>query len=101
MTIGLFGKKSLPTPPAPPAPYHTLTVNQVVEHTKTNPDDGLTTREASQRLELYGFNEISGHGNVSVFAILFRQIVNVLMLILVIAMIISFIFKDYVEGGSF
>ncbi|CAG8652022.1 5612_t:CDS:2 [Funneliformis mosseae] len=97
--MGLFGKKTLPTPPAPPAPYHTLSINQVVEHTKTDPDDGLTTREAAHRLDLYGFNELSGQGNVSALSVLFRQVANALMLVLVIAMIISFVFEDYVEGG--
>ncbi|CAI2163036.1 10099_t:CDS:2 [Funneliformis geosporum] len=97
--MGLFGKKTLPIPPAPPAPYHTLPINQVVEHTKTDPDDGLATSEASHRLDLYGFNELSGQGNVSALAVLFRQVANALMLVLVIAMIISFVFEDYVEGG--
>jgi P-type Na+/K+ transporter len=99
--MGLFGKKHLSTHPAPPAPYHTLPVNQVVEHIKTDVDDGLTTQEATQRLELYGFNELSGQGNVSALAVLFRQIANALMFILVIALIISFVFEDYIEGGSF
>ncbi|GES94784.1 P-type II D ATPase [Rhizophagus clarus] len=85
--------------PDPPTPYHTLPVSQVSIHTKTDIDDGLTPQEAVQRLGLYGFNELSGQGNVSVFAVLYRQIVNALTLVLVIAMIISFVFKDYVEGG--
>ncbi|EXX53770.1 putative Na(+)-exporting P-type ATPase ENA5 [Rhizophagus irregularis DAOM 197198w] len=97
--MGFFKKKNLPTFPVPPAPYHTLPVNQVSIHTKTDIDDGLTPQEAAQRLELYGFNELSGQGNVSVFAVLYRQIVNALTLVLVIAMVISFVFKDYVEGA--
>ncbi|PKY43251.1 hypothetical protein RhiirA4_340958, partial [Rhizophagus irregularis] len=97
--MGFFKKKNLSSFPDPPAPYHTLPVNQVSIHTKTDIDDGLTPQEAAQRLELYGFNELSGQGNVSVFAVLYRQIVNALTLVLVIAMVISFVFKDYVEGA--
>uniref|UniRef100_U9UIM1 Cation-transporting P-type ATPase N-terminal domain-containing protein n=1 Tax=Rhizophagus irregularis (strain DAOM 181602 / DAOM 197198 / MUCL 43194) TaxID=747089 RepID=U9UIM1_RHIID len=98
--MGFFKKKNSSMFPDPPAPYHTLPVNQVFIHTKTDIDDGLTPQEAAQRLGLYGFNELSGQGNVSVFAVLYRQIVNALTLVLVIAMVISFVFKDYVEGGS-
>ncbi|CAB5394826.1 unnamed protein product [Rhizophagus irregularis] len=97
--MGFFKKKNSSMFPDPPAPYHTLPVNQVFIHTKTDIDDGLTPQEAAQRLGLYGFNELSGQGNVSVFAVLYRQIVNALTLVLVIAMVISFVFKDYVEGA--
>ena len=99
--MGLLGKNRLSTYPALPAPCHTLPVNQVAEHAKTDVDDGLTTQEATKRLELYGFNELSGQGDVSALAVLIRQIANALMLILSIALIISFVFEDYIEGGSF
>src|ERR1044072_2462790 len=99
--MGLFGKKRLSTYPAPSAPYHTLPIGQIAEHTKTDVDDGLTTQEATQRLESYGFNKLSGQDNVSALAVLLRQIANALMLILIIALIISFVFEDYIEGGPF
>lgn len=99
--MDFFRKKRLSVHLSPPAPYHTLPINQVVDHTKTDIDDGLTAQEATQRLGLYSFNELSGQSGVSALTVLSRQILNALMLILVIAMTLSFIFKDYIEGGSF
>ncbi|GBB85875.1 hypothetical protein RclHR1_12320002 [Rhizophagus clarus] len=61
-------KKRLPVYLIPPAPYHTLSINQVAGHTKTDIDDGLTVQEATQRLGLYGFNELSGQSGVSALA---------------------------------
>ncbi|RGB27499.1 cation transporter/ATPase [Rhizophagus diaphanus] len=96
-----MGQERLSICTALPVHCHILSINQVAEHTKTDIDDGLTAQEATQRLGLYGFNELSGQDNISAFGVLLRQLTNGLMLILVIAMIFAFVFKDYVEGGSF
>ncbi|CAJ0846142.1 4231_t:CDS:10, partial [Entrophospora sp. SA101] len=61
---------------------------------------GLTNEEVIEtRFPIYGLNELSGQGNVNAFMVLAKQFLNALMLILMIAMIVSFVTKDYIEAG--
>jgi len=66
-------------------PYHTLTVDQVVEHYSTNTAEGLTTQEATSRLKTYGHNELQGNDDIKWYKVLWRQVANTLVLILLIA----------------
>lgn len=62
-------------------PAHALTFQQVIEETKCNPDDGLSTTEAKQRLEKYGKNDLGDDGGVSASKILLRQVANAMTLV--------------------
>lgn len=62
-------------------PAHALTFNEVVEQTKCNPDDGLTTAEAKSRLEKHGNNDLGEDGGVSPAKILLRQVANAMTLV--------------------
>nr|CAG8519102.1 4370_t:CDS:10 [Entrophospora candida] len=80
--------------------YHTLQIEDITKHLNTNIEEGLTNKEVTEtRLPIYGLNELSRQGNVSVFSVFFIQVKNALMLILLVAMIFSFITKDYVDAG--
>ena len=58
----------------------------------SNKIQGLTSKEAKDRYELYGPNEILEINKVSAFKILFRQVrKNVVVYLLLISMILSFI----------
>lgn len=63
------------------APAHVLTFNQVIEETKCNPDDGLTTAEAKTRLEKFGKNDLGDDGGVQPAKILLRQVANSMTLV--------------------
>lgn len=63
------------------APAHVLTFNQVIEETKCNPDDGLTTAEAKTRLEKFGNNDLGDDGGVQPAKILLRQVANSMTLV--------------------
>lgn len=63
------------------APAHVLTFKQVVEETKCNPDDGLTTAEAKTRLEKFGSNDLGSDGGVQPAKILLRQVANSMTLV--------------------
>jgi len=62
-------------------PAHALTFQQVVEETKCNPDDGLTTSEAKSRHEKFGNNDIGDDGGVQPGKILLRQVANAMTLV--------------------
>jgi len=80
-------------------PAHALTFQQVIEETKCNPDDGLTTAEAKQRLDKYGNNDLGEDGGVSAPKILLRQVANAMTMILIAAMAVSFAIESWIEGG--
>ncbi|CAJ0833816.1 10045_t:CDS:10 [Entrophospora sp. SA101] len=71
-------------------------MNSIIKKSKR----GLTNEEVIEtRFPIYGLNELSGQGNVNAFMVLAKQFLNALMLILMIAMIVSFVTKDYIEAG--
>ncbi|KAI1315931.1 Na+ ATPase [Mortierella claussenii] len=80
-------------------PFHTLTVDQVAEHYSTNIHEGLSSQEATERLKKYGSNELQGNGGVKWYKVLWRQVANTLVLILLIATVLSFATKDFAEGA--
>ena len=69
----------------PETPFHTFSVEQVAEHYYTNTLEGLTSVEAAARLKIYGSNELQGNGGVKWYKVLWRQVANALVVILLIA----------------
>ncbi|CAI7655551.1 hypothetical protein PCG10_000893 [Penicillium crustosum] len=80
-------------------PAHSLSFEDVISELQTNSDDGLTTAEVKQRLEKYGENILEGDEGVSLAKIVIRQIANAMMLVLIIAMAVSFGIQSWIEGG--
>jgi len=70
-------------------PFHTLSVEQVADHYGTNIYEGLTSEEAANRLKTHGYNELQGNGGVKWYKVLWRQVANTLVLILLIASVSS------------
>lgn len=67
--------------------YHAMDANAVAEILKTDTELGLTEAEVTERQARYGHNELAGEGGVSVWKVLIRQLINIMILILVIAMV--------------
>ncbi|KAL4803263.1 hypothetical protein BDV18DRAFT_145496 [Aspergillus unguis] len=80
-------------------PAHTLPYEEILNELKVNSEEGLTTAEAKKRLELYGKNELEGGESVSLAKIIIRQVANAMMLVLIIAMAVSFGIQSWIEGG--
>ncbi|KAJ1655447.1 hypothetical protein IWQ61_004814 [Dispira simplex] len=80
-------------------PYHTFSVERVCDELTTNVHEGLSTTQAKARLEEHGLNQLKGQGGVSASKVIFRQVANALTVVLLIALVISFVVKDWVEGG--
>lgn len=79
--------------------FHSMTVIETVNHLSTDLELGLTSDQAEERLIEYGHNELQGGDSISPWRILFRQVANMLTVILFIAMSIAFISGDYAEGA--
>ncbi|KAJ5103539.1 ATPase P-type K/Mg/Cd/Cu/Zn/Na/Ca/Na/H-transporter [Penicillium argentinense] len=80
-------------------PAHTLTHEAVIRELGTGLDDGLSPEEAKQRLLDYGPNKLDEDEGVSVIKILVRQVANAMMLVLILAMAVSFGIQSWIEGG--
>ncbi|KAJ5166308.1 uncharacterized protein N7482_005089 [Penicillium canariense] len=80
-------------------PAHSLSFEDVIRELGTNSDDGLTSGEVKQRLEKYGQNILEGDEGVSIAKIFIRQLANAMMLVLIIAMAVSFGIRSWIEGG--
>ncbi|KAF8935795.1 Na+ ATPase [Haplosporangium gracile] len=83
----------------PETPFHTFSVEQTAQHYSTNITEGLSSTEASARLKKYGANELQGEGGVKWYKVLWRQVANALVFILLIATALAFATGDYAEGG--
>ncbi|EAS32084.3 potassium/sodium efflux P-type ATPase, fungal-type [Coccidioides immitis RS] len=81
------------------SPAHCLTYEEAIRELTTHPDDGLTAEEAKKRLETYGPNMLDEGEGVSVVKILIRQVANAMMLVLIMAMAVSFGIQSFIEGG--
>ncbi|GME41588.1 ATPase P-type K/Mg/Cd/Cu/Zn/Na/Ca/Na/H-transporter [Neofusicoccum parvum] len=80
-------------------PAHALPHTTVTTEVGADPNDGLTSAEAKQRIEEYGRNELGDAEGVAPGKILLRQIVNAMTLVLILAMAVSFAIQSWIEGG--
>ncbi|KAI4089246.1 MAG: hypothetical protein L6R37_008077 [Teloschistes peruensis] len=80
-------------------PAHTLPYSHVAEELGADRKQGLSDADAQKRVEQYGRNELEGGGGVQPAKILVRQIANAMILVLILAMVVSFAIKSWIEGG--
>ncbi|KAL7266004.1 P-type ATPase [Rhizina undulata] len=76
-----------------------LNYHDVITQLKTDPDNGLSEEEAKSRLAQFGPNELAGGGGVSATRILMKQIFNAMVLVLIMAMVVSFAIKSWIEAS--
>ncbi|RMG93948.1 MAG: cation-translocating P-type ATPase [Chloroflexi bacterium] len=69
--------------------WYKLSVDEVIRKLKTSPEHGLSETEAKQRLQQYGLNELEEKGIKSPWLILWDQLSEVMVVILIISAIIS------------
>ncbi|MFZ5448538.1 MAG: cation-translocating P-type ATPase [Thermodesulfobacteriota bacterium] len=80
-----------------PSHFHTLTPEQVFAALETGPQ-GLSQAAARERLASYGPNELGKARKISAIRILLRQFTNLLIIILLVAMIISFFLGERLDA---
>eukprot|EP01113_Clastostelium_recurvatum_P023065 TRINITY_DN275_c0_g1_i3.p1 TRINITY_DN275_c0_g1~~TRINITY_DN275_c0_g1_i3.p1 ORF type:complete len:1138 (-),score=341.07 TRINITY_DN275_c0_g1_i3:213-3626(-) len=81
----------------PPTNFHIQSSEAIIAQLNVDPKRGLTNEEAALRLQQYGPNELTGKGGVSFWKILFGQIANAMTLVLIIALILSAVTKQFIE----
>ncbi|HKY54281.1 MAG TPA: cation-translocating P-type ATPase [Anaerolineales bacterium] len=79
--------------------WHTLTAEEVLDHLKVE-DSGLTSEEAKKRLEHYGPNQLTEAPRPTFLQMLWEQLNNFVVILLIVASVISALLGDYVEAAA-
>jgi len=69
--------------------WYTQTAEQVTENLQVNVENGLDENTVNQRIEQYGLNQLIEKGSKSIWSMLYEQIVEPLVIILLLAAGIS------------
>lgn len=71
--------------------WHAVDVGRVLKELKVNQHEGLSSKEAGQRLNKYGFNRLESKKNKSLWKKFLEQISNFMVIVLLFAALISYI----------
>lgn len=77
--------------------WHAIEADKVIE-AMGSAQDGLSEKEASDRLIQYGPNELKQQQKTSLFIIFLKQFKNVLIYVLIVAMAISFFLGEVLDA---
>ncbi len=80
-------------------PWHAMTVEEVLNELKTSLK-GLSSREASARLQEYGPNELEETKKRGVLEVFVDQFKSVLVALLVFAAVFSVLIREYVDAAA-
>ncbi len=79
--------------------WHALKAEEVLHHLEVR-DEGLTSAEAEKRLQHYGPNQLEEAPRPGFLALLWGQLNNFVVILLIVASIISALLGDYVESAA-
>src|SRR5687767_14609458 len=79
--------------------WHALTVEEVLNHLKVQ-NNGLTSEEAKRRLEHYGPNQLTEASRPTFLQMLWEQLNNFVVILLIVASLISAFLGDYIEAAA-
>lgn len=76
-----------------------LSVQETAKALNTDIDKGLTSAQVNELQQKYPKNELDVGEGIPWYKILTKQILNAMIIVLALAMALSFGIKDYIEGG--
>ena len=79
--------------------WHSMSVSEVIKLVGADLENGLSEEEARERLERFGPNTVSKKGRKSYLAMLAKQFTDPLILVLIAAVVITLLLRDYVDAG--
>lgn len=79
-------------------PWHAKSAEEIFKELKTS-EEGLNDAEANQRLKQYGVNELRKKTNRTILQMLWEQLKDPMILILIGAAVLSFALQEALEGG--
>jgi Ca2+-transporting ATPase len=79
--------------------WHALDTKEVLSHLEVQ-GNGLTSQEAKKRLEHYGPNQLQEAPRPTFLQMLWEQLNNFVVILLIIASVISALLGDYIEASA-
>lgn len=80
--------------------WHALSEEEVYKRLETGVQNGLSSQEAARRLEQYGRNELAEKPRPTFWKMLFDQLNNFVIILLIVASLISALMGEWVEAGA-
>lgn len=77
--------------------WHSMPIDEILKELNTT-EDGLSDKEAEERLKKYGYNELNNKKRKTILELIWKEIVDPMILILIGASLLSFILNEWVEG---
>ena len=78
--------------------WYQIEINQVIKNLQTDPQNGLSDSEAKNRLEKYGPNELVEKGAKSPWLILWDQMKEMMVILLLVAALVSLLLGEYSDA---
>lgn len=79
-------------------PVHNATLENVLQQFESDPANGLTEDNATERLEKFGSNTIAHEKKTSLWLIFLRQFNSPIVYLLIVAAGLSFFFQEWLDG---
>jgi len=79
--------------------WHALNAEEVLNHLEVR-DEGLSSAEVEKRLQQYGQNQLREAPRPGFLALLWAQLNNFVVILLIVASVISALLGDYVEAAA-
>ncbi|KAK5941287.1 potassium/sodium eff [Knufia obscura] len=76
-----------------------LSIDDILQYLQSNTESGLSSAKVQEYAQKYGENKLEGDGGVAWYKILSKQATNAMILVLVLAMALSYGVEDFIEGG--
>ena len=80
--------------------WHALSADQVLQKLGTQLQTGLSSEEAARRIEQYGRNELKEKPRPTFLKMVFDQLNNFVVILLIVASIVSALLGDWIEAGA-
>ncbi|KAL8805822.1 MAG: hypothetical protein Q9182_001734 [Xanthomendoza sp. 2 TL-2023] len=93
-----MGSKKFTSQEYPQHPF-LLPSEVLFKRLQTNDETGLSPHKAQEAQGAYGPNKLEGEDGVKWYSVLLKQVSNAMILVLVLAMALSYGVTDYIEGG--
>lgn len=75
-------------------------IEEVVDKLSVQSEKGLSDREVQKRLDTYGYNKLREHQKKSLWAILWDQLKSLIILLLVAAAVVSYLYNEIIEAWA-
>ncbi|HEY8346968.1 MAG TPA: cation-translocating P-type ATPase [Symbiobacteriaceae bacterium] len=83
-----------------PAPWHSLSIDDVAASLQTSTVQGLSSKEAQARLQQHGPNQLTTGKGRTVWEALLDQFKDPMVVILLVACLLSILLGEYLDGAA-